>query len=342
MPPPCSTLILPGSGHAFVRGVRSRWRALTGSSAVRDADRRTLIACSGGADSAALVLALADRGVEIAHILHDLRPAPEAEADRDAVQALAQSLGIPFAQASVEVRDRPGNAEANASRARYDALRRLAEKRGIAFVATAHHADDQLETLLLRLARGSGAHGLRGIAPSRRLGQVRVIRPMLEATRAESRALCAECGFDWREDRTNTDLSRARAAIRHTVVPALLAVEPRALGGASRTARQMRLASVLIDAEAQRLLAAADSAPDHFQWPRDLLAKEPATTIGAALRQAATRLLGNRFADARHSDAVLEVVRAIRDASPHARRFAWRGLTITLDRRTVRIERNES
>lgn len=336
----CSKVIVPGSGHAFVRSVRARWRALTGGSALRDPKRRTLVACSGGADSAALVLALADRGIEVAHIVHDLRPQPDALADRDAVRDLCASIGVPFQEATVAVRERAGNAEANASRARYDALRELAMQRGIAFVATAHHAEDQLETVLLRLARGSGVRGLRGIAPSRQLGPVRVIRPMLDVSRDQCRELCAGCGFEWREDETNADISRARAAIRHTVLPALLAAEPRALVGASRTARQMRLAATAIDAEASRVVLSARCGGGRYTWDRASMCREQPVVIGAALRSAAGRMIGDRSADARTSDGVLGVVRAIRDESTTVRRFDWSGLCVTVDRWCVQIERN--
>ncbi len=332
---------IPGSGHAFVRCVRAHWRALTGGSAVRDAQRRTLVACSGGADSAALVLALADRPIEVAHIVHDLRPERQAYADRDAVRVLAESLRLPFCEDSVAVRGEPGNLEANAAAARYEALRVLAQDRDIPFIATAHHADDQLETLLLRLARGSGVAGLRGIAPVRSLGSVKLIRPMLEIGRDQGRAFCCECGFDWREDATNADISRARSAIRHTVLPALLAAEPRALKGAARTARQMRLATGALEAESVRVLACATRVGGSCTWNRRDLVDESAAVVGGALRGAAAEILGGRFADARGSDTVLAATRAIYDDGPHAKRFAWRGLTVTVDRHTVRIERNE-
>jgi tRNA(Ile)-lysidine synthase len=333
---------VPGSGHAFVRRVRAQWRALTGGSAIRDAERRTLVACSGGADSAALVLALSDRPIEVAHIVHDLRSKALAHADRDAVRVLAESLELPFCQASVSVRDQTGNLEANAANARYEALCELAAHRGLALIATAHHADDQLETLLLRLARGAGVAGFRGIAPVRSLGSVRLVRPMLEITRAQCRAFCTECGWVWREDATNADLSRARSAIRHTVLPALLAAEPRALKGAQRTARQMRLAAGVLEAQTARVLKEATRVGGSCTWNRCDLVDEPAGVVGGALRSAASEIMGGRCADARGSDTVLAVTRAIYDDGPHAKRFAWRGLTVTVDRQTVRIERNES
>lgn len=288
------------------------------------------------------MLALADRGIEVAHIVHDLRPEAQTQADRDAVRSLCEAIGVPFCEDSVAIRDRAGNTEANAARARYEALRRLAEQRGIAIIATAHHAEDQLETILLRLTRGAGVRGLRGIAPSRRLGSARIIRPMLEVSREQCRALCTECGFEWREDETNADISRARAAIRHRVLPALFEAEPRALRGASRTARQMRLSTAVIEAKAERLLAGAIAEPERYTWDRTALAQEQPMIIGALLRRAASEVLGGRSADMRTSDPVFSVVRAIRDTSPHARRFDWSGLALIVDRHLVCMERIQS
>ncbi|MBL8745089.1 MAG: tRNA lysidine(34) synthetase TilS, partial [Phycisphaerae bacterium] len=194
----------------FARRVALQWRRLIGSGG-----SRTLIACSGGADSTALLLALAlaSRELVVGHVLHDLRARADAEADRDFVRVLADRLGLPFVEAEVRVAACPGNAESNARRERYRSLARLASAHNCLFVATAHHADDQFETMLMALTRGCGPGGLRGIAPSRVLPEsetdrvVTLIRPMLHVTRAEARAACASAGIAWREDRTNTDTS---------------------------------------------------------------------------------------------------------------------------------------
>ena len=151
------------------RIVRS-WRELTGGSDVRDADRPTLLAVSGGADSSALGFALAGRpGVRaIGHVVHDLRPATETEADRVSVEHLGEQLGLPVHVERVSVPR--GNAEGNARTVRYEAVKHLAVASGCRYVASAHHADDVLETMLAHLIRGTGPRGLRGPAPQRRLG----------------------------------------------------------------------------------------------------------------------------------------------------------------------------
>jgi tRNA(Ile)-lysidine synthase TilS/MesJ len=125
-----------------------------------DKARRTLIACSGGADSSGLVLGLAAAVSEpadlfvVAHIVHDMRTPREALADRDSARDLAATLGLPFAEDHIRVKG--GNAEANRPPPPLPGLAALAKTHGCPYIATAHHADDQLETILMGLLRGSG------------------------------------------------------------------------------------------------------------------------------------------------------------------------------------------
>ena len=243
------------------------WRALTGGPAVRDADRPTLLAVSGGADSSALALALAGRpGVRaIGHVVHDLRPAAEAQADLALVERLGERLGLPLHVERVRVP--PGNAEGNARTERYAALKRLAAATRCRYVASAHHADDVLETMLANLIRGSGPRGLRGPAPRRRLGNVAVlVRPMLHATRAQSEALCAHHDWAWAHDATNDDpgdqTARLRAALRARVLPVLEELRPGAATRAARAAEAVREAVGVLEREVERAWATSVRAED--------------------------------------------------------------------------------
>src|SRR5262249_54909010 len=114
------------------------------------------------------------------------------------------------------------NREAHARRQRYDWLTKVAAESGIPWIATGHTADDQAETVLFRLLRGTGLDGLRGIAPIRALaGEVRVVRPLLSATRQDVLDYLAGLGQDYRTDESNADRRFTRNRIRHELLPLL-------------------------------------------------------------------------------------------------------------------------
>jgi tRNA(Ile)-lysidine synthase len=187
-----------------------------------------LIAVSGGADSVALLDILRELGSTLglalaaAHVHHGLRA--EAEADADFVRRLCETLAVPFYLERATVRRGPpwDGPEAEARRARYAALEGRALALGAHRIATGHHADDQAETVLMRLLQGAGPRGLAGIAAAR--GSF--IRPLLEARRHEITAHLASRGLAWVEDATNRDSRFLRNRVRHEVLPFLA----RALG----------------------------------------------------------------------------------------------------------------
>jgi tRNA(Ile)-lysidine synthase len=328
-----------------VRRVARAWRELTGGTARgRDTRRRTLLACSAGADSSAMVLALTAAAPDpaatlvVAHVVHDMRPDADALGDRDAARELADALGLPFVQARVSIHSERGNAEAAARRLRYAALERLAAEHGCRFIATAHHAGDQFESMLMGLIRGSGPRGLAGIAESARRGTVRLIRPMLGLTRAECERLCREAGWPWRDDATNRDEARLRAALRLHVIPALERLRPGAARRAARGASLFAGAAALVRERAQGLLERAACDPG-FAWGRRDLRREPAVVAGDTLRRAAVCLCDGQHADRLGSRLVMPVVHAIRARSTNPRRFAWPGAEVTVDAHNVRMRR---
>jgi len=190
---------------------------------------RILVAVSGGADSVSLLLALhgvaGEFAVELhaAHLHHGLRGA-DADADRAFVRATCAALGIPLTDAAwntrVRMKRRGLSGQAGLRTLRRAFLVQAARRAGASWIATGHTADDQLETLLLRLARGTGLTGLG--AMSTRSGVW--IRPLLEVTRAEIESDLGRIRQPWREDRSNRSLRYARNWIRHRVIPALAAV----------------------------------------------------------------------------------------------------------------------
>lgn len=190
-----------------------------------------LVAISGGADSVALLRGLLQLReplkltLRAAHLNHQLRGA-DADIDADWVGAFCLRCDVPCDIETAPVRaladqTRRGLEEA-ARDARYDFLRAAAVRHGCDVVATAHTADDQAETVLHHILRGTGLTGLRGMEWSRSLGDsTRLIRPMLAIWRAEVEQFLAELGQDFRQDVTNKDVSLTRNRLRRELLPRL-------------------------------------------------------------------------------------------------------------------------
>jgi len=177
---------------------------------------------SGGADSVALLHALhaLEIPATVAHLNHRLRGA-ESDADEAFVRRLADALGFPIVVESVDVQALAASGGQSIEMAARQARHAFFAKFPRATIALAHHADDQAETFLLKLARGAGSKGLGGMAFCRQLGSIRLIRPMLEIPRDEILHWLKANGFEWREDASNQDETFLRNRIRHTVLPML-------------------------------------------------------------------------------------------------------------------------
>lgn len=211
---------------------------------------RLLVAVSGGADSVALLRALrllAPRrrwglDLRVAHVHHALR-GEDGERDAAFVEQLAKRFELPFHRAEVRLEDPGRNVEAQARRLRYDALHDLARRLGCERVAAAHHADDQLETLLLALLRGRSVERMRAMAwrrPLTRDSKVELIRPLLAVTRSEVIDFLHTLGQGHREDHSNRDASRRRNRLRRDVTPVLRELNPEAARAATRLADALR------------------------------------------------------------------------------------------------------
>ncbi|MCJ7589648.1 MAG: tRNA lysidine(34) synthetase TilS [Candidatus Aminicenantes bacterium] len=207
---------------------------------VRPGDR-ILIAFSGGPDSTALLsLFLAVRGelrlkLALAHFNHRLRPA--AREDEAFARLTAKKLNLPIAVGSGNVRAyaarRRMNLEEAGRELRYAFFKNAAKKLGADKIATGHTADDQAETVLMRLLRGTGLRGLGGIRP---LAEGGVIRPLLEIERKDIARWLAAQRLDFRTDESNLDLRFFRNRIRHEVLPLLKRIEPKAVSQLGRLA----------------------------------------------------------------------------------------------------------
>lgn len=222
--------------------------------------RLILAGVSGGADSMAMLHALATGGLPdgmrlaAAHLNHGIRP--EAVADADFVECHCRQLGIPFYTAKVDVpalaKEDGVSPEMAARKARYSFFAEIAAAAGAVAVATAHTLDDQAETVLLKLCRGAGSAGLDGIAPRTGICGITVIRPMLKITRASVEEYMSANGLSWREDATNADTAMLRNAIRHNILPQLAGyLNPGIKEALARTADIMRAENDFIEKAAR-------------------------------------------------------------------------------------------
>lgn len=184
-----------------------------------------LVACSGGPDSVAMLDTLHRLSVErrlrlvVASVDHGLRP--EARDEVALVARLADERGLGFVAVALGLAE--GSSMATARRARYAALARVARHADAAAIAVGHTRDDQAETVLGRLVRGAGLRGLRAIAPARADG---VVRPLIDASRAQVEAHLAHHGIPFVSDPTNLDASYLRVRLRREVLPRLAQEDP--------------------------------------------------------------------------------------------------------------------
>ncbi len=198
------------------------------------------MAFSGGPDSTALLLAvhelLEESGrsrLRAAHVDHGLHKDSGGWARH--CKARARALGVSFTCREVEVHADGRGVEAAARRARYEALAALMEPEEC--LLTAHHQDDQWETLMLRMLRGTGIAGLAGIREKRRLGRGWVLRPLLDVSREDLRVWLDRRGGDWIEDPSNRETEFDRSFLRNKVQPLLRERWPGAGATAGRMAR---------------------------------------------------------------------------------------------------------
>lgn len=221
---------------------------------------RVLVAVSGGADSVALLAALAMLAEKLrielcaAHLNHGLRGA-EALRDQDCAQAVAAQLGVRCVVGEASQLLGAGNLEARARRVRYEFLARVAGEECCTRIATGHTMDDQAETVLMRLLRGTGGDGLAGIRPV----AGRIVRPMLGCTRAQVVAFLRAHGLPHCEDSSNADHRFLRNRIRHEVLPLLQAINPRVVRSLASTATAVTSEATWLDDQVQALLSGASS-----------------------------------------------------------------------------------
>ncbi len=233
--------------HKFVRNLLTEWRKLK----LPFADETIIIAVSGGADSVSLMLALHNLKTHkkinlrfiIANFDHDLRGI-KSRNDTEFVRKLSADLDFEFITetAKSKIQHQQGNLEQNARNARYTFLSQTAEKHKAFAILTGHTQNDQAETLLINLIRGSGLDGLAGMAAVRENpAEISIVRPLLSwARREDTEGFCGLNKINFRDDEMNNDLKFSRVKIRKEIIPILQKLNPQIIETLSQTAALLR------------------------------------------------------------------------------------------------------
>ena len=227
---------------------------------------RLLVACSGGADSVALLKLLHAINQSdywhwkliVGHVNHQLRGI-ESQRDEAFVRNLAKSLGVPFRGKKLNLKGAGVKrivSENAAREGRYKALLAMAAADRCDVVVLAHHADDQAETILMRLLRGAGVTGLAGMNEKERRGKLELVRPLLPWPGGELKKWLIGINQPWREDLSNQETHYLRNRIRHELLPVLETYQPRIRELLQRNARHDRAAADFLKLHAREVLRA--------------------------------------------------------------------------------------
>lgn len=287
------------------------------------ASRFTTVGLSGGVDSVVLLRAAVEAGLEVSavHVDHGLRP--ESGEDATFCAHLCRDLGVPFELVRIHVA-KGNSTQGRARTQRYAALVRAAARLGCDRIATAHHADDALESAWLQHMRGSGPVGLQG---PRRTGDwmgFEVVRPLLDVRREEILEFAEARGLEWREDPSNLDPKYARTSVR----AALADIEPQAnMDGLRRDAAELEAAVSTL-----RERAAVRISPLESWFRRDCLAQAESDAFAAWLLASASELNGGLS-----REMVEAVSAAVADSQTEARRFCGHRVVVEVARDSVTL-----
>ena len=305
--------------NQFPRWLLVEWRKLK----LPLTDELVVVGVSGGADSTALLLALHElrsasklsARICVAHLDHKLRPTSAQDARW--VSALAAKLGyesvIGRAKVAEIARANNDNLEQAARQARYAFLERTARRKSAKYVLTAHTMDDQAETVLMRLMRGSAGAGLGGMEAMRPLtpnSSIKLVRPLLWARRSDTENYCRLRRAEYLVDEMNSDPALSRVRVRQQLLPLMQSFNNRVVEALSRTAAQLREDRAVLLSDADELLQRA-SLTDGEAGDEDVETETPALNVKLlaneppALRR---RALRQWLAQARGSARRLEMV----------------------------------
>lgn len=268
--------------HKFERQLITEWRRLR----LPFEGDAIIVAVSGGADSTALLIAIVElssrkkisQKIIAAHLDHGLR-GKESDADVAATRKLAEKLGVESVVEKAKLQ-KTGNLEQNARFARYEFLERIASRYKSRIVVTGHTMNDQAETLLMNLVRGSGPDGLAAMPVKKPISansDIKLVRPLLSwALRDDTENYCSEKGYEYQIDSMNLDPKFRRVRIRREVLPLLVELNPKVVQTLSAT-------SQLFSDDSRENIQASRDDELHIGWLRDLGDRSRVDTIRAWL-----------------------------------------------------------
>ncbi len=303
---------------------------------------RLLVAVSGGADSVALLRLLVDINCSdywhwtliVAHIDHGLRGAA-SRADARFVTALAQTLHLPCVIRRLKLPKT--SSEDTARQARLKSLAAICRNKKCAAVVMAHHADDQAETILMRIFRGTGIDGLAAMSPQSHIAGLTILRPLLDIRRAALRDHLRQIRQPWREDQSNATNQFLRNRIRLQLLPLIESLWPRAVEALCRLALLAADSHAALQSAAREFM---DQTPawgknKTLQFPRQPFAQLPSAIASEVLRQLIAALGGTpEIADFQRLQEALHILRSAHGAK-HIQVGA--GISITTDGPLARI-----
>ncbi|MBG85123.1 MAG: tRNA lysidine(34) synthetase TilS [Phycisphaerae bacterium] len=324
--------------HPLIHEIRRGFRIACGG----EDPGHLVLAVSGGRDSLALLIAAVvlreqdDCAIlpRVVHVHHHLRE--EADAEADHVVEIAKRLDVPSEIRHVEV---PTGTAAEARRVRYEALVAAACDCRSPLVATGHHAEDQLETIIAALGRGAGPSGLAGMPPRRLLQRdVSLIRPMLGVSRNDAGDLCTAADVDWCDDPGNVDVGTQRGRLRQEILPVLESMWPGVAGRVASMAEAQSVAATALEG----LVSSVFGPPEQMCWDRKQISGLPMAVMMTGLRRAilATGRIGS---DTVSRQSLVAASEGIGDHRSHLRTYEiGGGLVILVDARQVRIQEGDA
>lgn len=280
-----------------------------------DAQEPILLGLSGGADSSALLIMLAEYAKQVgsriyaAHLNHGIR-GDEADRDEQFCKELCSRVGVEFFSKKLDI---PSIASASgesvetaARNARYDFFYKIMKEMGIKILATAHNADDNLETLLFNIARGTGLGGLCGIPESRPIGDCVVIRPILTMEKEKIISFCENNGLSFVTDSTNADNEYTRNKIRNRIIPILKEINPSAVRNASRMTGSLKDDSLCLQSMADWFV---EELGGNYSIELEKLCGSPSSIVNRALIRLYDEITGGRSLEATHINAIKELAK---------------------------------